>query len=142
MKLPETRYAKSGDAFIAYQIVGDGPLDLVLFTGIFSNLDRQWEEPSYARFLERLASFSRLIMFDPPGTGLSDRAPVLPTFEQQIDDVLAVLDAAGSDRAVAFGISQGGPLAVLLAASHPGRTQALILYGTYPFARQIGRAHV
>ena len=105
--LVETKYARSGDAHIAYQTVGDANLDLVLLPGAFSHVEHQWEEPSFARFLHRLASFSRLIVLDVRGTGLSDRATDLPTLEEQIDDVLAVLDAVGSKRAALFGLSQG-----------------------------------
>jgi pimeloyl-ACP methyl ester carboxylesterase len=127
----ETRYARSGEAHIAYQAVGDARLDLVLLPGAFSHVEHQWEEPSFARFLHRLASFSRLIVLDVRGTGLSDRAADLPTLEEQIDDVLAVLDAVGSERAVLFGLSQGGGLASLFAAAHPARTTALVLFGAY-----------
>jgi pimeloyl-ACP methyl ester carboxylesterase len=127
----ETHYARSGDAHIAYQTVGDADLDLVLLPGAFSHVEHQWEEPSFARFLQRLASFSRLIVLDVRGTGLSDRAADLPTLEEQIDDVLAVLDAAGSERAALFGLSQGGGLASLFAATHPSRTSALVLFGAY-----------
>jgi pimeloyl-ACP methyl ester carboxylesterase len=127
----DTRYARSGDAHIAYQVVGDANLDLVLLPGAFSHVEHQWEEPSFARFLHRLASFSRLIVLDVRGTGLSDRAADLPTLEEQIDDVLAVLDAVGSERAVLFGVSQGGGLASLFAATHPSRTTALVLFGAY-----------
>jgi pimeloyl-ACP methyl ester carboxylesterase len=126
-----TRYAKSGDVHIAYQVVGDGPIDLVLIPGLFSHLEHQWEEPSFARFLQRLASFSRLIIFDARGAGLSDRALELPAMEDQMDDVLAVLDAVGSPSAAFFGMSQAGPMAAMFAASHPGRTTALALYGSY-----------
>jgi pimeloyl-ACP methyl ester carboxylesterase len=132
---PETRYAKSGDMHIAYQVVGDGPIDLVLVPGFFSHVEYAWEEPSFARFLERLSSFSRLIAFDARGTGLSDRAPELPAMEQQVDDVLMVLDAVGARSAAFFGISQGGPMAILFAATHPQRTSALVLYGTYARVR-------
>jgi pimeloyl-ACP methyl ester carboxylesterase len=129
--LVETKYARSGDAHIAYQTVGDANLDLVLLPGAFSHVEHQWEEPSFARFLHRLASFSRLIVLDVRGTGLSDRAADLPTLEEQIDDVLAVLDTVGSERAVLFGLSQGGGLASLFAAAHPARTSALVLFGAY-----------
>ena len=130
---PETRYAKSGDVNIAYQVVGSGPLDLVYVMGWVSNLDYFWEEPSYARFLNRLASFSRLILFDKRGTGLSDRVPdpELPTLEQRMDDVRAVMDAAGSERAALFGVSEGGPMSAMFAATYPERTSALVMYGTY-----------
>ena len=132
---PETKYAKSGAIHIAYQVVGDGPTDLVLITGLFSHIEHQWEEPSFARFLERLASFSRLIVFDARGAGLSDRAPALPPMEDQMDDILAVQDAAGSASAAFFGISQAGPMAILFAASHPERTRGLVLYGSYAMPR-------
>jgi class 3 adenylate cyclase len=127
----ETQYARSGDVHIAYQAIGDANLDLVLLPGAFSHVEHQWEEPSFARFLHRLASFSRLIVLDVRGTGLSDRAADLPTLEEQIDDVLAVLDAVGSERAALFGLSQGGGLAALCAAAHPARTSALVLFGAY-----------
>jgi class 3 adenylate cyclase len=133
---PDTRYAKSGDVHIAYQVVGDGPIDLVLIPGLFTHVEHQWEEPNFARFLERLASFSRLIIFDARGAGLSDRAAELPPMEEQMDDVLAVLEAAGSASAAFFGLSQAGPMAILFAASHPERTTALVLYATYAMPRR------
>jgi class 3 adenylate cyclase len=129
--LVETHYAKSGDLRIAYQVVGNGPLDLVLVPGFISNLDLYWEEPTVARFLTRLSSFSRLILFDKRGTGLSDRLGALPTLEERMDDVRAVMDAVGSERAALFGMSEGGAMSMLFAATYPERTQALILYGTY-----------
>ena len=106
---PRTRYAKSGEVSIAFQVVGDGPLDLVFVMGWVSHLDYFWEEPRFAHFLRRLASFSRLILFDKRGTGLSDRVPLdaLPTLEQRMDDVRAVLDAVGSERAALLGVSDG-----------------------------------
>jgi pimeloyl-ACP methyl ester carboxylesterase len=128
---PETKYAKSGNVHIAYQVVGSGPLDLVLIPGLFTQVEHHWEEPGFARFLRRLASFSRLIVFDARGAGLSDRAPELPPMEEQMDDVLAVLEAAGSTSAAFFGLSQAGPMAILFAATHPERTRALVLYATY-----------
>lgn len=130
---PQTRYAKSGDVHIAYQVIGDGPFDLIFVQGWISNLDLQWEDRSIARFLERLASFSRLIVFDKRGTGLSDRVAdsALPTLEQRMDDVRAVMDAAGSGRAALFGNSEGGPMSALFAATYPARTSALVMYGTY-----------
>lgn len=130
---PETRYARSGGVNIAYQVVGNGPLDLVYVMGWVSNLDYFWEEPSYARFLTRLASFSRLILFDKRGTGLSDRVheSELPTLEQRMDDVRAVMDAVGTPRAALFGVSEGGPMCVLFAATFPERTSALVMYGSY-----------
>ena len=133
---PETRYAKSGDVHIAYQVMGSGPIDLVLIPGLFTHVEHQWEEPSFARFLGRLASFSRLIVFDARGAGLSDQAPELPPMEEQMDDVLTVLDAVGSSSAAIFGLSQAGPMAILFAASHPERTRAIVLYGSYASPRR------
>jgi class 3 adenylate cyclase len=129
--LPTTHYARSGDIRIAYQVVGSGPLDLVFVPGFISNLDLYWEEPTLARFLTRLSSFSRLILFDKRGTGLSDRVGNLPTLEERMDDVRAVLDAVGSERAALFGISEGGAMSMLFAATYPDRTTALALYGVY-----------
>ncbi len=129
--LPETKYAKSGDINIAYQVVGDGPLDLVYVPGWVSNVEYAWEEPSLYRFLMKLASFSRLILFDKRGTGLSDKVHGLPTLEQRMDDVRAVMDAVGSRKAALFGVSEGGPLCTLFAATYPERTTALIVYGSY-----------
>jgi class 3 adenylate cyclase len=128
--LPETRYTRSGDVSLAYQILGSGPLDLILVPGFVSHLEHGWEEPSYARFLLRLASFSRLIMFDKRGTGLSDRVAGVPTLEQRMDDVRAVMDGAGSQRAALLGVSEGGAMTALFAATYPERTSALILYGS------------
>jgi len=130
---PETRYAKSGDVNIAFQVVGDGPLDLVYVPGWVSHLEYFWQEPSYAAFLRRLASFSRLILFDKRGTGMSDRVPEseLPTLEQRMDDVRAVLDAVGSKQAALLGLSEGGPMCLLFAATYPERTRALIMLGSY-----------
>jgi pimeloyl-ACP methyl ester carboxylesterase/DNA-binding winged helix-turn-helix (wHTH) protein len=129
--VPPTRYARSGDVNIAYQVVGDGPIDLVFVMGWVSHLDYFWREPSFARFLKRLASFSRLIMFDKRGTGLSDRIVELPTLEQRMDDVRAVLDAVGSRNAALLGVSEGGPLCSLYATTYPERTLALAMIGTY-----------
>ncbi len=128
---PQTRYAQSGDVSIAYQVVGDGPIDLVFVMGWVSHLDYFWAEPSFARFLRRLASFSRLILFDKRGTGLSDRVGALPTLEQRMDDVRAVLDAVGSRQAALLGVSEGGPLCALYATTYPERTRALVMIGTY-----------
>ena len=135
MTPPETRYARSGDVRIAYQIVGDGPLDLVFVPGFVSNVDLFWETREWAQFFTRLAAFSRLILFDKRGTGLSDRDVGIATLEERMDDVRAVMDAADSDRAALFGMSEGGPMSLLFAASYPHRTQALVLYGS--FARHI-----
>jgi class 3 adenylate cyclase len=129
--VPKTQYAKSGDVRIAYQVVGQGPFDLVFVPGFISNLDVAWEEPQRARVWTRLASFARLIMFDKRGTGLSDRTVGVPTLEERMDDVRAVMDAVGSQRAALFGISEGGAMSVLFAATYPERTRALVLYGTY-----------
>jgi pimeloyl-ACP methyl ester carboxylesterase/DNA-binding winged helix-turn-helix (wHTH) protein/class 3 adenylate cyclase len=132
-KVPETMYARSGDVNIAYQVVGDAPLDLVFVMGWVSHLEYFWKEPSFARFLMRLASFARLILFDKRGTGLSDRVPnnELPTLEQRMDDVRAVMDAAGSERAALCGVSEGGPMCSLFAATYPEKTLALVMIGTY-----------
>jgi class 3 adenylate cyclase len=134
---PETQYAKSGDVHIAYQVVGDGPLDLVYVPGWVSHVEYQWENPRLARAFERLASYSRLILFDKRGTGLSDRVPdsALPTLEERMDDVRAVMDAAGSERAALFGTSEGGPMSLLFASTYPERTRALILQASYPMRR-------
>ncbi|HXD29948.1 MAG TPA: alpha/beta fold hydrolase [Pyrinomonadaceae bacterium] len=130
---PETKYARSGDVNIAYQVVGNAPLDLVFVMGWVSHLEYFWREPSFARFLLKLASFSRLILFDKRGTGLSDRVPVneLPTLEQRMDDVRAVMDAVGSERAALCGVSEGGPLCTLFAATYPEKTLAVVMIGTY-----------
>ena len=129
MSAPPTKYAKAGDTSIAYQVVGDGPIDLVIVLGFATHLELQWEAPPLARFFERIGSFSRLIIFDKRGTGLSDPVTEVPTLEQRIDDVRAVMDAAGSERASLFGISEGGPMSVLFAAAHPDRVSSLVLYG-------------
>ena len=129
MAVPETRYARSGDASIAYQVVGDGPVDLVLVWGTMCHVELFWEDPFTSYFLERLASFSRLILFDKRGCGLSDRLPDQPTLEERMDDVRAVMDAVGSERAVIFGESEGGPMSILFAATYPERTVALVLFG-------------
>ncbi len=128
---PETRYAKSGQVHIAYQVVGNGPPDLVLVPGWVSHIEYAWEEPSFSQWLRRLVSFSRLILLDRRGTGLSDRVADLPSLEQRMDDVRAVMDAAGSERAALFGISEGGPMCMMFAATYPERTSALVLYGTF-----------
>jgi len=133
--IPETRYARAADGVhIAYQVTGEGPVDLVFVMGWTSNIEAMWEEPNLARFLRGLASFSRLILFDKRGVGLSDRVPEtqLPSMETRMDDVRAVMDAAGSERAVVFGVSEGGPMAMLFGATYPDRTIALVLYGTDP----------
>jgi pimeloyl-ACP methyl ester carboxylesterase/DNA-binding winged helix-turn-helix (wHTH) protein len=131
---PKTQYATStGGVNIAYQVIGEGPLDLVFVMGWVSHLEYSWQEPSFARFLTRLASFSRLILFDKRGTGLSDAVPLseLPTLEQRVTDVQAVMDAVGSERAALLGVSEGGPMCGLFAATHPERTEALVMIGSY-----------
>ena len=132
MRIPETRYAKTAEGVhIAYQVVGHGPIDLVYVSGWISNVDLNWRSPDYARFLERLASFSRLIIFDKRGVGLSDRVSdkELPDLETRMDDLGAVMDAVGSKRAVLFGESDGGPLCALFAATYPDRVLGLIMHG-------------
>jgi len=126
------KYARSGDVNIAYQVVGDGPIDLVLTFGWVSHLAYIWEQPAIASFLDRLASFTRLILYDKRGTGMSDRVYPLPSLEQRMDDVRAVMDAAGSARAVVMGISEGGVMSTLFAATYPERAVALIINGSYP----------
>lgn len=135
---PETRYAKRGEAHVAYQVVGDGPIDFLLTDAWFSQVEIRWELPAWARLLNRLAKIGRVIIFDRLGTGLSDPVPLtaLPTLEEWMDDVRAVLDAAASDRAVLIGAFDAGPMAILFAATHPDRTKALVLANTYArFAR-------
>jgi len=129
----EPRYALSGGVHIAYQVVGDGPIDLVYSPGIFSNLDVMWEWPAWSRLLHRLASFTRLILFDMRGVGLSDRGAEPPRLELQMDDITAVMNAAGSARAVLFGGARAGAMSMLFAASHPERVSELVLYA--PVAR-------
>ncbi len=128
---PRTQYAKSGGVHIAYQVTGSGPIDLVIVPGFVSHLEHEWEHPWPARYLERLGSFSRLIRFDKRGTGLSDRVGGIPSLEERMDDVRAVMDAAQSECAALFGLSEGGPMSLLFAATYPRRTSALVLYGAY-----------
>jgi pimeloyl-ACP methyl ester carboxylesterase len=130
---PETRYAKAGGLNIAYQVFGDGPVDLVYVPGWVSNVESAWELPAHERFLRRLGKFARLILFDKRGTGLSDPLPTesLPTLEERMEDVRAVMDAAGSERAAVFGWSEGGLLSTLFAASYPERTVALVTFGIF-----------
>lgn len=128
---PQTHYAKSADVHIAYQVIGEGPLDLVFVPGFVSHVEASWQYEKIAKFFNQLASFSRLILFDKRGTGLSDRSSQLFTLEQRMDDVRAVMDDAVSDRAAIFGISEGGPMSILFAATYPERTSALIMYGAY-----------
>jgi class 3 adenylate cyclase/alpha-beta hydrolase superfamily lysophospholipase len=135
MEVPETRYAKSGDVHVAYQVFGSGAIDLLIAPGWVSHLEHSWEEPSLARFLERLGSFARVVWFDKRGTGLSDRVAGVPILEERTDDLRAVLDAAGVRRAAILGFSEGGSMSALFAAIHPERVTALVLFGA--FARRI-----
>ena len=130
---PKTQYAKSGRVHIAYQVLGEGPLDLVWIPGWISHVELAWEMPAAARFFRHLASFGRLILFDKRGTGLSDAVPVdqLPTLEQRMDDVRAVMDAAGSGTAALLGLSEGGPMGLLFAATYPQRTRALVIISSF-----------
>ena len=128
----QTRYARSGELRIAYQVIGDGPVDLLWAPGYLSHLEQNQWWPSYADFLERLSSFSRLIMFDRRGTGLSDRILKLGSFEELLDDITAVLDAVSSEKAALFGGAEGGPMLALYAASFPERVSALVLGASYP----------
>ena len=132
MSQPVTRYARTGDVSIAYQVIGEGPVDLVWAYGLASNVEVFWEEPSLAAFFRRLAEFSRLLIFDRRGCGLSDRGGVLttPTLEERADDMLAVLDAVGAERASILGVSEGAGLAAVFASTHPERATSIILYGT------------
>ncbi|MDQ4052319.1 MAG: adenylate/guanylate cyclase domain-containing protein, partial [Actinomycetota bacterium] len=128
---PKTAYARNGDIRIAYQVVGDGPIDLLMTPGYLSHLDLWWMIPEAARFLEQLASFSRLILYDKRGTGLSDPAPGLPAMEERMEDLHAVLDAVGSEHTALLGFSEGGPLSMLFAATYPERATALALCGSF-----------
>ena len=130
MTRPVTHYAKSGDVHIAYQITGSGPIDLVMVPGFVSHLDLGWDDPAVTHVFERLGAFARLIRFDKRGTGMSDRVPIA-TLEERMDDVRAVMDAAGSERAVILGVSEGGPMSLLFAATYPARLAALALYGAF-----------
>ncbi len=126
--LPEVRYARSGEVHIAYQVLGEGDVDLVFVMGWLTNLETYWELPGYRRFMQRLAGFTRLILFDKRGMGLSDRT-MAGTLEERMDDVRAVMDAVGSERAVLLGVSEGAPLSMVFAATHPERTAGLIFVG-------------
>lgn len=131
----ETRYARSGDVHIAYQVFGSGPVDVVLVPGFISHAEHMWDEPHHARFLERLGKHARVVMFDKRGTGLSDRVAGLPDLDQRMDDVRAVMDAAGFERASLLGISEGGAMAILFAATYPERCTRMVLYGSFPQSR-------
>jgi class 3 adenylate cyclase len=127
--VPDVKFAKSGDVNIAYQVVGGGPVDLVYIQGAYTHLEVNWELPAFRRYCERLAEFTRLIMFDKRGLGMSERVPGATPLEVRMDDIRAVMDAAGSEEAAIMGESEGGPLAMLFAAAQPERTRALILQG-------------
>ncbi len=129
--VPQTKYARSGDINIAYQVFGGGAVDLVVVPGWISSIDTFWEEPGFARFLQRLGSFARVLLFDKRGTGLSDRVTDTPTLEERMDDVRAVMDAVGSKRAALLGYSEGGPMCMLFAVTYPERTEALIMVGSF-----------
>ena len=131
-----TQYTPSGEIFIAYQISGAGPIDIVFAPGFISHLEHMWEEPRHARFMHGLESLGRLIRFDKRGTGLSDRTVGFPTMDERIDDIRAVMDAAGSRRAVLVGVSEGGAMCQLFAATYPDRVSSLILMGTYSNANK------
>ena len=129
MEMPETRYARSGDVAIAYQVLGEGPFDVVLTPGTVSHVELYWDVAGMAALLRGIAEHARLIFFDKRGTGLSDRDVGVPTLEERSDDIRAVMDAAGSQRAALVGLSEGVPMSVVFAASHPARVSALVLYG-------------
>ena len=128
---PETRYARSGDVSIAFHVFGSGPFDLVFVPGWVSNIELMWDNPRFSSSLERLGAFARVITFDKRGTGLSDRVAAYPTLEQRMDDVRAVMDAVGCERAALFGHSEGGSMCILFAATYPERTRALVTYGAF-----------
>jgi pimeloyl-ACP methyl ester carboxylesterase len=128
---PEIRYAKSGDVHIAYQVFGNGPGTIIIIPGFISHIEHSWDSPDQARWLNHLARRAQVVIFDKRGTGLSDRLGQLPNLDQRMDDARAVMDAAGIERAAIMGVSEGGSLAVLFAASHPERCSALILYGVF-----------
>ena len=130
-EIPETHYVKSDDVHIAYQVLGDGPLDLLFVPGFVSNVEALWRSPDQSAFFRRLASFCRLILFDKRGTGMSDRGTQDFTLEQRMHDVQAILDAIGCKQAALFGVSEGGPMSLLYAATYPQRTSGLVIYGSY-----------
>ena len=131
MAMPVTRYTKSGDVHVAYQVFGGGSVDLVFVPGFVSNIENYWEHPELARWLLRVGSFARVIMFDKRGTGLSDPVSEAPSLDLRMDDVRAVMDAVEIERAALLGISEGGPLATLFAATYPQRCRGLVLYGSF-----------
>src|SRR4051795_13743930 len=130
VRMPDTHYAKGPSGDIAYQVIGEGPIDLVIVPGWISHIDKQWDDQSWRGFIEELSSFARVIIYDKSGTGLSDPVDGVPTVENRADDLRAVLDAAGSDRPALFGFSEGGLISTLFAATFPEHVRALVLYGT------------
>src|SRR5690348_10922174 len=128
MGMPETRYARSGDVMVAYQVLGEGPFDVVIVPGAVSHVEVQWEAAGSAALRRGLAEHARVIVFDKRGTGLSDRVAGAPTLEERSDDIRAVMDAVGSERAALFAVSEGVPISLVFAASYPGRVSALVLY--------------
>ena len=132
---PETRYARSGEISIAYQVLGEAPVDIVVVPGFVGNVEFEWQNARIAAFRRRLARFARIILFDKRGTGLSDGVRGVPTLEERMDDVRAVMDSAGSERAVVLGVSEGGPMTALFAATHPQRVSGAILYGAFSHSR-------
>jgi class 3 adenylate cyclase len=130
-EMPSTHYVKSDDVYIAYQVLGEGSLDLMFVPGFVSNVEAIWQSPNRSTFFRRLASFCRVILFDKRGTGMSDRGSQIFTLEQRMHDVQTILNEVGSERAALFGVSEGGPMSLLYAATYPERTSALVLYGSY-----------
>jgi pimeloyl-ACP methyl ester carboxylesterase len=127
---PDTHYAKGPEGNIAYQVVGDGPIDLVVVPGWFSHVDMQWDDALWRMYIGELASFARVILYDKRGTGLSDPVDRVPTIENRVDDLRTVMDAVGSERAALFGFSEGGTISLLFAATYPDRVRALVVYGS------------
>ncbi len=130
--IPQTQYIRSGDIYLAYQVFGDGPQSLLFASGFLSHLELIWEEPELNQFLRQLSQFARVILFDKRGVGLSDRVGVPPTAEETMEDMLVILNAVGCDNATLMSVSEGGPVAIMFAATYPTRTSRLILYGTMP----------
>ena len=133
---PITHYAKSGDVSIAYQVFGEGPINLVVVPGFVSNIENLWDQPDLVRWMLRMGNYARVVMFDKRGTGSSDRVAELPGLDQRMDDLRAVMDAAGMEQAAVLGISEGSPLSALFAATYPARCRALVLNGGFARARQ------
>jgi pimeloyl-ACP methyl ester carboxylesterase len=135
-----TQYVRNGDVSLAYQVTGDGPVDLVVVSGFISHLELEWSNPFYIEYLRGLNSFARVIRFDKRGTGLSDPVPGVPSFEDRMEDVRVVMDAVGIERAALYGLSEGGPMSMLFAATYPERVSALVLYGTFACGQDLGDA--